>query len=71
MFYIFAVITVEFEEDVYSIVEDEGSIAPRLELEKPLNYCISIRAKLLNMTENATGELFFKLGMHQLHTTGV
>ena len=58
MLYIFVATTVEFEQDVYNIMEDEGSIAPRLVLGKALNCCINIRAELLNMTENATGELF-------------
>ena len=39
-------VTVGFEESMYVIHEGGESIAPVLELSKPLNCCATIRAKL-------------------------
>ena len=51
----FIVITAHFERRVYRVHEHDGSIAPKLNLNKPSPCCFTVHAYLQNDT--ADGEL--------------
>ena len=63
----FVGVFVTFEELSYIVREDEEIIAPALVLDKPLDCCINIRAKLEN--SSALGELCTML-LHTYNLTG-
>jgi len=51
----FVVITVNFNQLVYTVTEHEGQVQPVLNLSKPSPCCLHVFVKVMNIT--ATGEL--------------